>query len=355
MKNQKMSLIGVAEEKRGSITFGMIRDIFINSGFSLVYENKNIVFLTSNENNYIGIINFSLKNLKYLSSLGLKFNIIVYANIGYETKLSKEVKLFFASLDSIIMLNIDDENNIKLLEGNNKALVITYGLNNKATVTASSLDMNNLIEFNFCLQREIKTLKGDIVEPLDFPVKINFLSKEFIYSALASITVGLCYDLNIDNIRDGLLNVKGFDRNMEKLYEGDFTIIDNFCLNPVDYNIAFENIQHLKYKDIVLLKGIEIDQGIYTIKKNLEIVVNWAPIIGIRRVVFFVDKKDTLVEKNIEYLFIKKKIPYSIYYNLKHCLESELKSVKKDDILLLLGNDVLNNSKDILINQLKSQ
>ncbi|MCG4585529.1 hypothetical protein L0P56_08465, partial [Anaerosalibacter bizertensis] len=74
MKNQKMSLIGVAEEKRGNITFGMIRDIFINSGFSLVYENKNIVFLSFNENNYIGIINFSLKNLKDLSSLGLKFN-----------------------------------------------------------------------------------------------------------------------------------------------------------------------------------------------------------------------------------------------------------------------------------------
>lgn len=355
MKNQKMSLIGVTEEKRGNITFGMIRDIFINSGFSLVYENKNIVFLSFNENNYIGIINFSLKNLKDLSSLGLKFNVIVYADIGYETLLSKEVKKSFASLDSIIVLNIDDENNIKLLEGNNKALVITYGLNNKATVTASSLDINNLIEFNFCLQREIKTLKGDVIEPLDFPVEINFFGKEYIYSALASIIVGLCYGLYIENIRDGLLNIKGFDRKMEKVYEGSFTIIDNFCLNPVDYSIAFENIQHLKYKDIVLLKGIEIDQGIYTIKKNLEIVLNWAPILGIRRVVFFVDKKDSLIEKNIEHLFIKNGIPYNIYYNLKHCLECELKSIEKDDIFLLLGSDLLNNSKDILLNQLNSQ
>lgn len=355
MKEENISLIGVVENGKGYVTFNIIKNIFMESGFSLIHENKNgnIAFLSSCENIYIGIINISFENLKHLSSLEINFDIVVCTNIGYKILLRKEEKLFFTYLNGIIILNIDNENNIELLEGNDKALVITYGLNNKATVNASSLDINNSIRFNFCLQREIKTLYKDTIEPLEFPVEINLFGKEYIYSALAAISVALCYGLNIDDIRYGVLNVEGSYRKMEKIHEDDFIAIDNFCMNPEDYSSVFETIQHLKYKNIVLLNGIEIDQGIHTIKENLEIVLNWIPILGIKKVIFYIDKKDRLIEENIKYLFTEKRFPFNIYYNLKECIQTGLNLIEKDDMFLFLGSDILKDSKHILVDEIE--
>lgn len=354
MKEQKMSLIGVIGNGKENITFGMIKDIFINSGFSIIYRNEkdSIIFLSSLENNYIGIANISSENLNCFSNLGLKFKVIVYTNIENKVLFEKELKSFFTDLESIIVLNIDGENNIELLKGNNKALVITYGLNNKSTITASSLDIDSSIKFNFCLQRQIGTLNRDTIEPLEFPVEIKLLGKEYIYSALASISVALCYGLNTDIIREALLNTKSSSRKMEKIHRKKFMAIDNFCLNPIDYSNAFETIQHLKYRNIVLLNGIEIEQEIYIIEENLEVVFGWVPILGIKEILFFINGRNELIEKKIEYFFYRKEASFKIYYDLDECIKYGIKFVGKDDIFLFLGSDILEESKKILTDEI---
>lgn len=76
----------------------------------------------------------------------------------------------YPSPDYMAIVNTDEEN---LLQNHFHALTISYGLNPLATVTASSISHDdNDISFSCCLQRGIVTLKGAIVEPQEFPVKI---------------------------------------------------------------------------------------------------------------------------------------------------------------------------------------
>jgi len=73
--------------------------------------------------------------------------------------------------DYMTIINTDEEN---LTLNSLHTLTISYGLNPLATVTASSIKHeNNRISFSCCLQRAIVTLKGSILEPQEFPVKLQ--------------------------------------------------------------------------------------------------------------------------------------------------------------------------------------
>lgn len=76
-----------------------------------------------------------------------------------------------------------------------KSLVITYGLNSLATITASSLHAEpEFVRFHCCLQRSIVTLKGKLLEPQEFPVSLpNSLPD--ISTALACVSLGLVLSL----------------------------------------------------------------------------------------------------------------------------------------------------------------
>lgn len=65
--------------------------------------------------------------------------------------------------------------------------VISYGLNGKATVTASSIDDVQGLSFNYYLQRSVPVLKGGVEQPFETPVSIPGKPQD-IYSCLAAYT-----------------------------------------------------------------------------------------------------------------------------------------------------------------------
>ncbi len=72
--------------------------------------------------------------------------------------------------DYITLLNADRQLSPPI---GKKSLIITYGLNPLATVTASSVSTDGeKTTFLCCLQRSIVTLKGKILEPQEFPVSL---------------------------------------------------------------------------------------------------------------------------------------------------------------------------------------
>ncbi len=50
---------------------------------------------------------------------------------------------------------------------------ITYGLNSKSTVTASSVNDIEGLEFSFCLQRNILSMGNEIIQPFEKPLKFE--------------------------------------------------------------------------------------------------------------------------------------------------------------------------------------
>lgn len=354
MQDEKMSFIGIVGNSTKNMAFYMIKEIFIKAGFSSIYSNDNdsIIILKSKRDKQIGLINIMPKDLKSILNLNLNFNIVVYTNVGQEERIDDDILKFFSSLKNAVVLNIDESNCINLLKGNDKALVMTYGLNNKATITASSLDIGNSIAFNYCLQRELLTVFHDKIEPLEFPVKLNLIGKENIYNSLAAISVALCFGVDINTIRKTLIEIKGLERNMEKIYDNKFMIIDNKCINPIDYNLTFETVQHLKYKSIILLNGMGIDFGNDNLQKIIDIILNWSSILGIKNISFYIDKKAELIEEDIKKMFSNTNFSYNVFFSLRDSIGYCLEILNDDDLLLIMGNDVLNGTKDILLKEL---
>ncbi|HBX48794.1 MAG TPA: UDP-N-acetylmuramyl peptide synthase, partial [Clostridiaceae bacterium] len=70
---------------------------------------------------------------------------------------------------------------------------ITYGLNSKSTVTASSIDDTDKLQFSYCLQRGIYTISNEIIKPFEKPFIESGSSDEILYY-LAALTCILIID-----------------------------------------------------------------------------------------------------------------------------------------------------------------
>ena len=78
---------------------------------------------------------------------------------------------FKRKADYISIINSDEK---IAPDRKSRELVITYGLNALSTLTASSLRHTpEYFDFHCCLQRTIVTLKGKVIEPQEFPVRIG--------------------------------------------------------------------------------------------------------------------------------------------------------------------------------------
>ena len=90
--------------------------------------------------------------------------------------------------DYIHLINSDD---VPLSNRDEKSLFITYGLNSLATATASSIiEDGESLRFQYCLQRNIVSLKGKIIECQEFPVCI-YKENLSLHCALAFVTLAL--------------------------------------------------------------------------------------------------------------------------------------------------------------------
>lgn len=84
-----------------------------------------------------------------------------------------------------IILNSDVLDNIDLKCRD--VYAVSYGLNGKATVTASSIDDVQGLSFNYYLQRAIPVMKRGIVQPFETPISL-LNEPQDIYSCLAAYT-----------------------------------------------------------------------------------------------------------------------------------------------------------------------
>ncbi|SKA89214.1 Mur ligase middle domain-containing protein [Caloramator quimbayensis] len=145
--------------------------------FKILYDNPEYI-----------IIEISREDILEKRLDKIKFDILVQTSLEYESpqlideiqNLIKNVKengyLIFNS-DSIQKINFQCDN----------IYPITYGLNGRTTVTASSIDDIDGLSFSYCLQRAIFTLSNTIIQPFEKPVKFKGDSQD-IYYYLPSLT-----------------------------------------------------------------------------------------------------------------------------------------------------------------------
>ncbi|QXM05562.1 Mur ligase family protein [Crassaminicella indica] len=303
---------------------------------------------------------------------GIDFDIIIYTSIEIEymnsiqsiefyMKLQKSL-LKYLSDNGIIIINADDQNSFKLLENIKDRLIITYGLSSKATITASSIDIAP-IQFNCCIQRGMTSLNNMDIEPMEFPINMDFIGIHNVYNALASIAIVLIYGILPENIMKAVKKFKSIKRRMYKINNDQYQIIDDRCQNPASFEAVFEAVQSIDYEKLYIVNSIIGSKGIELNKRNAKIIANWMRGLKSAKLITtcsidVVDGKDKVLEdERIGFYEVMKE--NGIFCDHKDRLEDALaialSHASKNDLILLLGGSGMDEGENLIMKLLKGK
>lgn len=351
MTEKKLTSIGVLGSNKNNISYILIKKIFISLGYEPILEND-IISILINRDKVLMIFELTPQIAEKILELNLVVDIIIHTSLNPEDYKNPKIKKLITHTKYFIM-NIDEKDSVELLSQNSSGVVITYGLNKKATITTSSLILCDNIQFNLCIQREIINMNGKRIEPMDSPLSVDLIGASKVYHALAAITCLIVCGIELDLIKEALLNTKCIYRKLDKIWDNGFVVLDSYCESSLDYNLALEEIQSLKYNNVYIIKGIGLESNINTIMHNLESILNWKIALNIKKIFFYKNSGDDDIDIQIHRFLQRKNIEYEIYKDLNNCIFNGIKSLKKDDLLLLLGGESLNEARKVF-NQLVS-
>lgn len=353
-------------------------DNYINSDNKKSFsKNKRLENASYIESIYKNLKNYRAKNIKYIpvatdTDTNFDFRNMFNFDLGIVTNITTEDKNedmdisfenlrgFYSSESSIntLVLNIDDPYSLKILEKNKSMILITYGLNDKAAVNATSIDFGDGIYFNYSLQRSIKTISGKTIEAFEVPIKLKTLGNYNIYNALAAITCALYYDMDIDYIRKALSCFNGLYRSLQKIKISNFALIDHCCTSISDYSAAFDSIQTLDYKNIFIIASIDSGVDIESHKKICDIICQWSNALKVSKVILtgcmdyrsideFEGKKESkLYQRQLNVNEIKN----DYYSNLEEAINETTDRISDGDLLLILGGEELDTAQKTIFN-----
>ena len=126
----------------------------------IIADNKNIVNVLKNKYDIKKVNFIDLERMENFKNI--KFDIILISNLKEYYKNNNFKKIVSNTHTAVI--NTDIKKNLQTLDYYN-GTVITYGFNQKATITASSVDGGNI---SICIQRVIENIKGQKIEPIEY-------------------------------------------------------------------------------------------------------------------------------------------------------------------------------------------
>lgn len=126
----------------------------------------------------------NIKNIKF-DMIVMNYNRVFKNQIMLKKILQNTKKL---------ILNTDIEIQQDLLQ-NLRITVITYGFNSKSTVTASSINEDEIL---LCIQRSIQCMNGEMVEPQEIKIDKQLDKNNNPYLLMAARIISLLYEGKCD-------------------------------------------------------------------------------------------------------------------------------------------------------------
>jgi UDP-N-acetylmuramoyl-L-alanyl-D-glutamate--2,6-diaminopimelate ligase len=134
---------------------------------------KEFIKLLYSEVDY-AIIEISREDLLEGNINKIKFDIVIQTSLDEESKeIIQQIQNILSNIKEggYIIFSSDSIQNINFKC--DKIYPITYGLNGRTTVTASSIDDREGLCFSYCLQRAIFTLSQTLVQPCEIPIQVE--------------------------------------------------------------------------------------------------------------------------------------------------------------------------------------
>lgn len=157
------------------------------------------------------ILNIDADHLDYFKTLD---NII------------KSFHKFAENASKALIINGDDENTLKAVEGVSGKDIITFGLDSKNDYHAENIRRISGMETEFDAFHG-KELLGTVT--------LHVAGKHNVLNALAAIAAAEYVNTPFENIKDGLASFRGAKRRFEKLgFEKGVTIVDDYAHHPTE-------------------------------------------------------------------------------------------------------------------------
>jgi len=203
--DKSILFIALIEENHSRYILKFTKDIFILSGYEVVYENigGDIIAFCNGERILI-VFDLVSCELGEFNIKNISFDIIVHSSLNNP---EKEYLNDLFKMSKVCILNSDEGDLKSLISTIGDVIVITYGFNNKATVTISSYNTDQFIEANLFLQRDVIPINGDKIEPFEVGGEVLSDNEKFIYPVLAAASLSLIIGESILN-RKPYKNIK---------------------------------------------------------------------------------------------------------------------------------------------------
>lgn len=154
---------------------------------------KNEVTKNSVKNKF-EFININKENIENIKNIRFE-TIIINEEINDFIKSSKYLEDILKNAKYLI-INSDIVKNIEILK-NNKINIVTFGLNQKATITMSSIKSENIL---ICVQKEISNIKGKPIDVQEVNIEITKNNLKKICNSMAIFTILAIYEENLKKI-----------------------------------------------------------------------------------------------------------------------------------------------------------
>ena len=166
------------------------------SFIGIIAESKDFKFIKSKiedllqeGNSKFDIININSKNIENIKNVRFE-TVLVNSSLDKFNNQQENIKNILSNIKYLI-INSDIQSERSIFPEELKFEIITYGLNQKATITASSVNEDDVI---VCLQRNIKNIKNKVIEVNEFDIKLDENKSKTIYNVMAYFTILLMYN-----------------------------------------------------------------------------------------------------------------------------------------------------------------
>ncbi len=208
----------------------------------------------------------SLGEISHLSQIA-KPTLGVITNIGTahigllgsrENILKAKLEILDGMSEKNLIINLDNDLLDKWYQENNSKMnIITYGINNKK----SNYRATNIKEEALFSEYEVNNKL----------IRVNTPGEHFVLNSLAALTVGLYYNISMDDIAKGVLNYELSKRRMEiENYKGITIINDSYNANYDSMKSAIEYLGSLKTRKIAVL-GDMLELGDFSEKLHRDL------------------------------------------------------------------------------------
>lgn len=303
---------------------------------------QKILFKMKKNQVQAAIMEVSSQGLEQHRVVGMDFNRGIFTNLtaehleyhggfaAYQKAKAKFLDCF--SADREILYNKDDKR-VHQLFSERRALSPSFSLRGKGDFNGEILSISKegiRCRFSF--------LQGEKID-----LKLRLLGRHNIYNALSAAAASYLENISLEAIKRALESFQPVPRRLEIHKEDDLLIIDDTALNPASYQVVFETIEDLCYRDLIIVNAIRGERGPEINRANAKVLAQYCQRLHPKQLIITSSKGRTSslddVRKDEKNAFLGELYswPYLFFPCLDKAIEEAMAHAKKGDLLLLLG------------------